>query len=779
MNTTESMNSTDRTRPLTIAAVLVGVAWTLFINGAVPGFGTPTIGQAATMLGYAQAFADQHWYAIHARSFGYPVPAALATGLPLAWLAGWFLRIGVGSADAYAAAAAFWLLTGFFGAWRLACSFGARPWLAALAAAAWMGMPMVWGHQGYSSLALGMAMLPLYFWSASTLFGPVDCSCFRRRVAAAVVFVGLCVIALLMDGYTFMMFAIAATLLFAFKFARSPSRYREAAFAAPVYIAGFGGAYLLYAWFVGRSAFDPAPLDFFRGWAVDLTFLAKPTGGELWVWDLMGWARDRSETEFYGDASVWTTTFVLPLALLGLGCFISLCRRDWRSWLLLAVAAFGMYMALGPTLKFHATKPPGTTEMGMPANVGIMPTGNSLITGHVPGFRNMRAAYRWEALFVLGMWGMVALRVGRTRTSRGAWGWAAGYMVLILTSAPHPSMQWGDYQTFRRDFGTIDRDVAVPMATRLTPGSLVLFLPFTNDILVNYLAPRLHVITYNVSGDKQLDIARAQWPERIARFGMGHFDDSDAPAVRGVLLEHDADAVVIPFFNGLNAAHVWPCPAEASGYSPYKLSLVTPIRDFYCPGQLRTIYAPAIAALRADPLLVVDEQPLFAVVTLRPEYVGRAGHERALARLLAGVSFPLDIVADPDGADRVLRQGWYGREPATRWSGARADLVIPVPAACQNADCVAHLRLAAFAASAQRPIPVSISLIDGSVASVAVSEVLTDEQVHVISFPLPKGRAVASVRLDVPRAASPATLGMSADGRVLGVALSSVDVTLH
>src|ERR1700754_2253574 len=221
---TNNRHRVNRTSACAMVALIVGVLWTLLVNGALPFVGMPTMGQAAFMMGYAQAFADQHWYAIHARSFGYPVPTSLATGLPLAWLAGWFVRMGAQTYDAYAAAVAFWLVAGYVGAYRLAKHFGASVILAALAAATWMTLPMVWAHQSYSSLALGMALLPLYLCSALTLFDPLVASTWRKGCAATI-FVALCVVALFMDGYTFMMFASASAVLFAFQLITRPSTW--------------------------------------------------------------------------------------------------------------------------------------------------------------------------------------------------------------------------------------------------------------------------------------------------------------------------------------------------------------------------------------------------------------------------------------------------------------------------------------------------------------------------------------------------------------------------
>lgn len=765
------MNKQVMSRVWVAAAVLASLGWALAVNGAVPGFATPTLGQAASMLGYAQAFADQHWYSLHARSFGYPVPTSLATGLPLAWFAGLFLRLGLAGPDAYSAAVACWLTIGFAGAWSLAVSYGLRSVTAALAAGAWMSLPIIWAHQGYSSLALGMALLPTYLFLTLSLFVPTGRRPWSSNLVIGGLFCAACVLALFMDGYTFMMFAVAAGVTWLYKLIDPSSRRRALTFALPVCIVGFGGAYVLYTRFVGRSAFDPAPLDVFRGWGLDLTFLVKPSSGGLWLWDALHWTTSRSEAIFYGDASVWTTTFALPLAIVGLACFASLRGTDRRAWLLLAIAAFGLYMALGPSLKVDAVKPPGLVERSMTATPGIYPTGTALLSEHVPGFRIMRAAYRWEGLFLLGMWGLVALRAAR---SRGSFAWNAGYIALIVAVVPHLGAQWGDYRTFRRDFGNIDRELAEPLGRYLRPGSRVLFMPYNNDVMANYLSPKLHVVSYNVGGDKQVEIARPAWPDSMSQFVMNRLAPDDASAIRGVLLEQDADAIVIPYFNSLYAAHVWPCPEEAKGYSAGTLALFESRTDFWCPQKIREAYSPAVEMLRGDPVLSVKEEAFFAVVALRPEYQSEAGRQRAWARTLEGVSLPLNVIEAPDAADRVLVRGWHAREPGNRWSGAHARLLIPISPSCQETSCVVHLGLAAFAASATRPVTVALSTGD---PNASVSAIITDTSIHTMAVTLPTGREVAFIEVDVPQAASPAMLDMNSDSRVLGVSLSTIEIS--
>lgn len=765
-------NAASRNAIVVAVIFAAGLLWTLFVNGAVPLLATPTLGQAASMMGYAQAFANQHWYSIHAHAFGYPVATALATGLPLAWGAGWATRLGASSADAYSLAVAFWLSVGYIGAYRFASMCGARSYLPSLSAAAWMSLPMIWAHQGYSSLALGLAMLPLYVSSSLTV---LDTTAVRlhHRFRMAAWFICLCLVAIFMDGYTFMMFGVATGILFIFRMvANDGGRARLLKFAAPVFAIGFFAALLTYTRYMGRSAFDPAPMDFFRGWALDLAFLGAPPSGEFWLWDWLGWAQLRSEALYFGDASVWTTTFALPLAVAGIYCMFSTRKRDARMWALMAVAFFGLYMALGPTVKLNSVKPEGIVDQMMPAHLGLMPTGNALLSEHLPGFRSMRASYRWEALFLMGMWGLIALRAGRASPAR-TWTWGVFYVVLIGSSTAHPLAQWNDYRSFHRDFATIDREVAAPLAARVPVGSRVFFMPYNNDVMANYLSPKLGVVSYNVGGDKQIEIARSQWPAHLRQFEMNRFDTTDIPRIRSILLDGEVDVVIIPYFNSLWAAHLWPCVAEAKGYSDYTRDIYRRV-DFLCPDQIRANEVANIATLGRDEILDVDSQPLFALVTLKREYAGEAGRQRAKSHLLSDVSFPVDVVSDAKTAGLILGEGWHPQEPANRWSQVKAEVTLPMPLSCVESGCRVVFRFAAFAASPTRPVAVFLALENRS--TVMASVTLVDEGEHELILAIPKGEAVVTVNLDVPAAVSPAVLGVSPDGRVLGISLKRVDL---
>src|SRR3546814_110138 len=88
--------------------------------------------------------------------------------------------------------------------------------------------------------------------------------------------------------------------------------------AFPTHIASFLFAYVLFSTYIGQSSFSPQPIDAFRGWGLDLSFLAIPTQGILWLPDLLGLSLERSNELYFGDSSVWKTTYALPILLFGL-----------------------------------------------------------------------------------------------------------------------------------------------------------------------------------------------------------------------------------------------------------------------------------------------------------------------------------------------------------------------------------------------------------------------------------------------------------------------------
>ena len=560
-------------------AALALLAPILAVYGALPFIATPTFAQALWTLGFSQSFANASMATIHAANIGAPQPAAIAFGLSGAWPAGLFIAAGMHPADAYAAMVALWLSVAFFGAYGLARLCGAAPAPALGAAALWLSMPMVWAHAEYSMLGLGFALLPFYF--LCTL--PV-----LLRGTHAVLYPLACVIAVFMDGYSFVMLAAGASVLGAWLYWRLPARRRDLARRAlPLHLASFGFATGLYVLYVDAASFPPIPLEAFRAWGLDLAFFAVPAEGLHWIPDLLGWSAARSEERFFGDASVWQTTFALPLVLAALWAWWKVRGAPLATGLL-AVLVLGFYLALGPSLKVHATHTPAEHGKAMSEAQALAPTGSAWLSTRVPGLRDMRASYRWLALAVFCAWLLLTLWLA---TGKRAPLLAAALVGLL--NLPHPAEKWAAGRHNRQMFLQLDAELLGDLGRLVRANERIAFLPWGNDMLAGYLAARLAVVSYNVGGDKNVARAYRYWPQTLRQVPMGAVEPGFPAQALLLLARGEADALVLPYVDLLWGAHVWPSPPAHAA-------------------RLR----PAVAAIEGSGLARVTGRELYALVRL-------------------------------------------------------------------------------------------------------------------------------------------------------------------
>lgn len=743
-----------------------GLLFALTLYGALPFLLTPTLGQAVWSSGFAQSFANGSLWSPYAHDFGLPRPAPISFGLAAMWPASWFIRLRFHPADAYAAISALWLIVAYVCAHRIARLFGASRTLSTLGAIAWLSMPIVWAHAGYSMLSLGIALLPYYFLTALRLSwvaphgGAID-----RRLA--IHYLAAALVSVFMDGYTFVMFAAGASLLLgAAVLGRPASRALLLKRALPIHAAAFAIAYVLYSMYIGKSSYEVQSIDFFRGWGLDLRFLAQPTFGVHWLADLLGLSSRRSDLAYFGDASVWTTTFGLPLLLASIAAFVSVRKHNRIALVAIAIAAFGFYMALGPSLKINATKPaamqasqPGQLSALMPAALALAPTGNAWISQKVPGFDVMRASYRWSALGMFGCWMLVMLGAALTRHDRR---WALALLGIVALNLPDLPSRWRDAHDNRLMFRQIDAELVAALQQHVKPQEKVAIVPWGNDFMANYVAARTPFRTYNVGGDKNLMMAQAQWP--AALLALNDADPAKARTAATLLTSGAADVLLIPYVHMLWSPHLWPCADEttarpnAADFLRYR---TTP--GFVCPAARRTQLAPFLAALQATGMVDVTDTRLFAVVRLRPG----ASHTFAQLR------FPLVMGnTNPDTA-LVLTQGWHEAEHDHVWSEAQA--VLTLPAACSGGACRILLTYAPFGASPQRKVTVHFHTV-GPAGPYDEDVEATSSDPHVISLPSSGALAAQSIAISVSPAVSPAALAGANDNRVLGISLSKIDV---
>jgi hypothetical protein len=763
-------------RDLALAAV--ALAFVLVVQGAVPFLMAPTLGQAVWSMGFAQSFANGNLFDVYAHHIGQPQAAAIAFGLAGAWPASLLIRLGLHPSDAYAGMAAAWLGLAMWSAYALALRFGARRAVALLGAVAWMSMPVIWIHASFSMLSMGIALLSFYFMAAFRLF-LVQPGTTRITPAIALYF-SAAIVSVFMDGYTFMMFAVGASILLVYLlFTRPDLRPALARMALPVHLLSFALAYGLFSTYVGRSTFNAEQIDFFRGWGLDLSFVAIPTKGKFWLPDLLGLSMERSDVNYFGDESVWVTTFAAPVLVFGLFAWWCVRRRKPATGVLLVVL-FGYYMALGPSLKINSTKPE-TLQLSHPRQQSVLmapefalgPTGNAWISETLPGFKVMRASYRWSALGVFGLWLLVMLCASRTEGKQRPW--LLALAVIILFNLPDLRKQWQLGVDNRSMFRQIDQDLVSGLRRDVRPAETVAFLPWRNDFIVNYLAPRSDFRSFNIGGDKNLAMAQASWPEELKV--LGEIDAGKVPAAIKLLMDGHADVLVLPYFHTLWSAHLWPCVAQTSARSKEQKDSVSSIPDFICPAERRNQLRPVLLALRESPYLDVVDSELYATIRLRPEFAGREGRQALINSTYDKIAYPIVMTKGSEQAPHILAAGWHGMEEHHVWSLANAKLRLPVPNACEAAQCTVQLKFVVFGASPARPVTVVFSGLDKS-REWSEKILATSGDPIQVKLPLRPGAVrVQEISVSVPEATSPLALSGAPDGRVLGIALQQIELS--
>jgi hypothetical protein len=553
-----------------VGLLLIASIFVLALHGSLPYVGLPTLGQAVALMGFSQSFSEAGLLTLHSSHFGWPSRAALAMGMPVALPSGVLISIGMHAADAYSVVVACWMLIALLGAYAFGRTLRVSHPNAVLGAVVWLAMPMTWAHADYSSLAIGISLLPTYMFVAMRVYAvrAGDACVAVAQFKSIPLYAATCVIALFMDGYSFMMFAVGSSVVAAGGvILNEGSRLARVGLFSLIQAGSFGLAYVLYTSYTGVAEFEPAALDFFRGWGLDLTFLVRPSLGVYWLWDLLGVSVSRSREQYFGDASVWNTTFALPLMIAAFGALLVIRRSGRLALLLIVLSGFAFYMALGPSLKVGATKPQPMGDL-MPAEFAGPPTGSALVSAHLPGFKNMRASYRWFGLAQFGLWAVVMLASADRSSVRAGLVSAVVLLTLLITQLPNMGVKWNNYASNRSSFLQIDRDLVAPLARDLRPGELVAFLPFRNDFLVNYLAPKAGVRTFNIGGDKQLGSARQYWPRTMRGFAFGRVDDDFVDRLILLLVRGEAGAVILPYVDLLWAAHQWPYPIDKDELNP-------------------------------------------------------------------------------------------------------------------------------------------------------------------------------------------------------------------
>lgn len=589
-------------------AFFVCFAFVALIQGAIPYTAITTLGQSTVVVGYPISFVNDGIFTFYSHSFGFPEPSPMSTMLAPSMLMELAISLGFRPVDAFNFSFLFYLLFGFWGAFGITRLYGAGFNIALPIASLFFVLPITWVSSGYSHLHFGFVAFPGFFYSLLLLLENLR---LKRSVYWQPVFYFLSVVVCVFtDGYTFVFLSVITSFFVIFYCVNFFGALSRRSFSICVlHIAAFSISYLFYTSYIGKSEYSPAGLDSFRGWGADLMYLLFPSEGVHWLWDFLGLSVSRSGEDHFGDASVWTSTFISPLLIVGSFCFYKL-RGDRRfATLLVIVAITALYMALGPSLKINSIKP---EKMGaaMSSEHAVMPTGTGFLSANVPGFKSMRASYRWIFLTYFSLWMLVTFYlIKNCPNSNGRAFFVLSFLALVFM--PDVSANLDEKVDYYRGFLGIDNDLLEPLSNDVRESELVAFLPPGNDFLVNYLAPALGIRTYNVGGDKNVAAAREHWPDTMMHFPLGSIGEDFTERLMLLLLEGDADVVVLPYIDMLWAAHYWPPKALKEER-----------------------FSQIIEELEGFEFVNVIEREYYAVIRLTPEYQSAVARSKVIDLLM-------------------------------------------------------------------------------------------------------------------------------------------------
>jgi hypothetical protein len=762
-----------------LASALLGYMTALLANGLVPFITLPTMGQLVWASAYAQSIANQSLLALSSNNFGLPAHAPIAFGAAAVYPMAALIKVGLIPGDAYTLVFTAFVGLAFFGCMRISTHLGLTVSKASLLATAWLTMPVVWGHSGYSMLSLGFALLPAYIACSLFLLDAVEQKhCLPwRRVAT---YVGACLLAAFMDGYTFVMFAVASAMLTAGRIiSQAQFRKLHLSRSVPGQVLSILAAYLAYRAYARNLVMWNAPLEAFRGWGVDLSFLVLPSAGTSWIPDILHWSVRRSTEQWYGDVSVWETTFLLPILVAAVVAVVRTAgrTRDIATFAFLALIA--LYLSLGPSVKAWSEKPTSTSidasmdSHYMPSTAARFPTGSGALSAHIPGFSSMRASYRWLGLAAAACWlCLICLHVaGRSRK-----GGLIGVVITIAVIAvnfPHVGEQVRNGIAFRRMYMSMEKSVMTSYRALAAPGETAAFLPYGNDFLIGYIVARAKGHTFNVGGDKNLALAISEWPDAMARVPQNELPADLADRSLQLLLEGDAQVIIVPYFLEPMAAHVWPCVAQA----PVELSahILGSFGSWLCPTQRHEQFAPILAGIARDKRFIVTDGPLMASIRLSNEMRSADSRAEILAGIITAKSkYPVDLSQPQAALHWMFSDGWADKESKYIWSSKKARLELPVPSACHGLPCEIVFRFWSYPGALGRRSTVEFHDTSGTAASQASVQV-RDGAVQELALPVTASSPIARINVTVPGATSPYAEGRGPDGRTLGIALEQIE----
>jgi hypothetical protein len=225
---------------------------------------------------------------------------------------------------------------------------------------------------------------------------------------------------------------------------------------------------------------------------------------------------------------------------------------------LIAICAF--FLSLGPSLKVNSrgsSLAKGYNEVQsqlMPPEAAVAEMPYALVY-KLPPFKYMRAVGRWHLLFALSAVAMTTVGlscVGRRRNT-GIVATTVLVAWLAVEYAPDYAARAASAVAARASFDRFNGVAVDELRDLVRPAEEVVFIGdggIKNEYLSLYLCARTSCRTFNAVGDKNLEIARQNWPQPLRNALSPHHSGEEQAALMADLLHSGLpNAVVLVNFD--------------------------------------------------------------------------------------------------------------------------------------------------------------------------------------------------------------------------------------
>lgn len=539
----------------------------LVFQGNLPYFGLSTLGQSIVIAGYPYEIVNSNFTEFKSSHVGFPSEMPLSTMLIPVMLMSALKMLGVYSPIDFNVAYAVFLFFGVFGAIKILEYFEISGIKKTLLLLLLFFFPIIIQSQGYSHLHFGFTIFPFGLYLYVLLYRDMIQNKVFDWLSTSFHLISLIfytTVLVFTDGYCFLFFAMLGT-VFTFFYMLPLIRkrlYFRFFILLLTHLASFVLAYVFYTSYVGFSEYSFSGISFFSDFSIDLIYLIRPTLGVHAFWDTLGISVFRSSNFLSGDRSVWSSSFVSPLFIVLIFVYLLSKRKgntknnDIFLAISIVILILSLYLSLGPVIKFEAIKVDNSTQFYEGAGRYYL-TGSHYLSENVPGFRNARASYRWIFLTFLSGWLLLVVLVRRICTRKANYVVSVALIFLLLQYMPNLKSLYISSVEKYSQFVDIEENFVRPLEKNISQGDVVAFLPWGNDFIISYVAPKLGFYALNIGGDKNVEIASRHWPKEM-RYLNKVLDESNIDYLVLLLLNGSVDVVVLPYFNMLNAAHVWP-----------------------------------------------------------------------------------------------------------------------------------------------------------------------------------------------------------------------------